>query len=50
MIIRRPEMRFKLASLLAKMMNLPAPLQDGDRRLRLSRRATKPDRQPKGAE
>ena len=30
MIIRRPEMRFKLASLLAKMMNLPAPLQDGD--------------------
>jgi len=23
-------MRFKLASLLAKMMNLPAPLQDGD--------------------
>jgi len=30
MIIRRPEMRFKLASLLAKMMNLPAPLQDGN--------------------
>jgi acetyl-CoA carboxylase carboxyl transferase subunit beta len=30
MIIRRPEMRFKLASLLAKMMNLPAPVQDGE--------------------
>lgn len=28
MIIRRPEMRFKLASLLAKMMNLPAPLAE----------------------
>nr|GME07300.1 acetyl-CoA carboxylase subunit beta [Ipomoea batatas] len=30
MIIRRPEMRYKLASLLAKMMNLPAPLHDGE--------------------
>ncbi len=30
MIIRRPEMRFKLASLLAKMMNLPAPQLDGE--------------------
>lgn len=29
MIIRRPEMRFRLASLLAKIMNLPAPLQKG---------------------
>ena len=28
MIIRRPELRFKLASLLAKMMNLPAPLPE----------------------
>ncbi|MBT0726730.1 acetyl-CoA carboxylase, carboxyltransferase subunit beta [Rosenbergiella australiborealis] len=28
MIVRRPEMRFKLASLLAKMMNLPAPLPE----------------------
>lgn len=28
MIIRRPEMRFKVASLLAKMMNLPAPLPE----------------------
>ncbi len=30
MIIRRPEMRYKMASLLAKMMNLPAPLHDGE--------------------
>ncbi|WP_029687429.1 acetyl-CoA carboxylase, carboxyltransferase subunit beta [Tatumella saanichensis] len=30
MIIRRPEMRYRLASLLAKMMNLPAPLHDGE--------------------
>ena len=29
MIIRRPEIRFKIAGLLAKMMNLPAPLHDG---------------------
>ena len=28
MIIRRPELRLKLASLLAKMMNLPAPGPD----------------------
>ncbi|GAA0519522.1 acetyl-CoA carboxylase, carboxyltransferase subunit beta [Tatumella terrea] len=28
MIVRRPNMRFKLASLLAKMMNLPAPLHE----------------------
>lgn len=26
MIVRRPEMRLKLASILAKLMNLPAPL------------------------
>ena len=32
MIIRRPEMRFKLASLLAKLQNLPAPLQDSEDR------------------
>ena len=25
MIVRRPEMRLKLASILAKLMNLPAP-------------------------
>lgn len=30
MIIRRPEMRFKLASLLAKMMNQPAPLPEDE--------------------
>ncbi|ARU94729.1 acetyl-CoA carboxylase, carboxyltransferase subunit beta [Tatumella citrea] len=29
MIIRRPDIRFKIAGLLAKMMNLPAPLHDG---------------------
>jgi len=28
MIVRRPVMRFKLASVLAKMMNLPAPEED----------------------
>lgn len=28
MIVRRPEMRLKLASILAKLMNLPAPSQD----------------------
>lgn len=28
MIVRRPVMRFKLASILAKMMNLPAPQED----------------------
>ncbi|RCK94780.1 acetyl-CoA carboxylase carboxyl transferase subunit beta, partial [Klebsiella pneumoniae] len=26
MIVRRPEMRLKLASILAKLMNLPAPV------------------------
>ncbi len=55
MIIRRPEMRYKLASLLAKMMNLPAPLHDGERCTtvkrshlrRAIRRATRPDRRQK---
>ncbi|RTF43660.1 acetyl-CoA carboxylase carboxyl transferase subunit beta, partial [Serratia marcescens] len=28
MIVRRPEMRFKLASILTKLMNLPAPNPD----------------------
>ena len=28
MIVRRPVMRFKLASILAKMMNIPAPVED----------------------
>lgn len=32
MIVRRPDMRFKLADLLAKMMNLPVPLHDSAER------------------
>jgi acetyl-CoA carboxylase carboxyl transferase subunit beta len=32
MIVRRPEMRLKLASILAKLMNLPAPNPDASRR------------------
>ncbi len=32
MIVRRPEMRLKLASIPAKLMNLPAPSQDVSRR------------------
>ncbi len=31
MIIRRPEMRLKLASILAKLMNLPAPNPEAPR-------------------
>ena len=31
MIVRRPEMRLKLASILAKLMNLPAPNPDEPR-------------------
>ena len=31
MIVRRPEMRLKLASVLAKLMNLPAPNPDAPR-------------------
>ncbi|HCJ7338063.1 TPA: acetyl-CoA carboxylase carboxyl transferase subunit beta, partial [Enterobacter hormaechei subsp. xiangfangensis] len=31
MIVRRPEMRLKLASVLAKLMNLPAPNPDEPR-------------------
>ncbi|EBP4296496.1 acetyl-CoA carboxylase carboxyl transferase subunit beta, partial [Salmonella enterica] len=31
MIVRRPEMRLKLASILAKLMNLPAPNPDAPR-------------------
>jgi acetyl-CoA carboxylase carboxyl transferase subunit beta len=31
MIVRRPELRLKLASILAKMMNLPAPNPDKPR-------------------
>ncbi|GHM56837.1 hypothetical protein ECZU51_55070 [Escherichia coli] len=31
MIVRRPEMRLKLASILAKLMNLPAPNPEAPR-------------------
>ncbi len=31
MIVRRPELRLKLASILAKLMNLPAPSPDAPR-------------------